>query len=302
MSASGKLSVLVTGATGTQGGAVARGLKRVGVDVRALVRDASAAPAQALATLGIDLIPGNLEDERSLAAAARDVGAVFSVQAVNPREPAAEVRQASKLIGAARDAGVRVFVQSTVSGVDLYCAARDAGDASSWDRDYWQAKADVEREVIDARFDAGAILRPAFMMENFIGAKASRMFPGLDQGTFRSAIAPDTELALAAADDIAGAAVHAILKRTPVAVLELASDRLTPPAIAGALGQAWKRPIRAETASPETLLAEGFYPGWLGMQSWFNAIGYPARPELLQHFGVAPTPLRRWAEGVVSDE
>ncbi len=298
MNASGELSVLVTGATGTQGGAVARALRRAGARVRALVRDPSAAPAQALKALGVELIVGDFESEASLAAAARGVDAVFSVQPVNPRDPGAEMRQAKQLIGAAQGAGVHVFVQSTVSGVDLY---RKAGDASGWDRDYWQAKDDVEREVMDARFSAGAILRPAFMMENFIGAKASRMFPGLSEGVLRSAINPGTALALAAADDIAAAAVHAIMNRKPFAVLELASERLTMPAIAAALGEAWRRPIRAETASPEALLAGGFYPGWVRMQGWLNAVGYPADPEELQHFGVTPTPLRRWAQEARND-
>lgn len=298
MNASGELGVLVTGATGAQGGAVARALRRAGARVRALVRDPSTAPAQALKAAGVELIAGEFESEASLAVAARGVNAVFSVQPVNPRDPGAEVRHAKHLIRAAQGAGVRVFVQSTVSGVERY---RKAAGASGWDRDYWQAKDDVEREVIDAHFNAGAILRPAFMMENFIGAKASRMFPGMSEGVLRSAINPDAALALAAADDIAAAAVHAMTSRNPFAVLELASERLAMPAIAATLSQAWRRPIRVETASPEVLLTDGFYPGWVRMQGWLNAVGYPADPRDLERFGVTPTPLRRWAQGLLND-
>lgn len=301
MIASDKLCVLVTGATGTQGGAVSRALRASGVEVRALVRDPSAAAAQELAALGVVLAKGDLEDGASLASAARGVGAVFSVQSANPRDTGAEARQARALVEAAKAEGVRVFVQSTVSGVDLYLAEEKAGADGAWDRAYWQAKADVESAVMAAGFEAGAILRPAFMMENFIGAKAQRMFPGLSEGVLRSAIAGDAELALVAADDVAQAAILAIFNRNPMSVLELASDRLTMAAIATTLSEAWKRPIRAETESSETLVARGFYPGWVSMQGWLNAVGYPARPEQLLCYGVAPTPLKRWARGARDD-
>ncbi len=59
-------SVLVLGATGTQGGAVARGLLAAGYQVRALVRDSSSSRAQALADEGATLVTGDLLDAASL--------------------------------------------------------------------------------------------------------------------------------------------------------------------------------------------------------------------------------------------
>ncbi|MEC3996559.1 NmrA family NAD(P)-binding protein [Actinacidiphila sp. DG2A-62] len=58
--------VLVTGATGNQGGAVARALLAEGRPVRALVRDPSSAAARALATAGATLVRGDLDDSASL--------------------------------------------------------------------------------------------------------------------------------------------------------------------------------------------------------------------------------------------
>ncbi|WP_345407098.1 NmrA family NAD(P)-binding protein [Nonomuraea salmonea] len=72
--------VLVTGATGRQGGATARALLAAGVPVRALVRDPAAEGAKAIEALGADLVTGDLGDRDSVARAAEGARAVFSVQ------------------------------------------------------------------------------------------------------------------------------------------------------------------------------------------------------------------------------
>ena len=60
------LKVLVTGATGHQGGSVARQLVQKGHRVRALTRNLASPAAQALAGLGVELAQGNLEDRASV--------------------------------------------------------------------------------------------------------------------------------------------------------------------------------------------------------------------------------------------
>lgn len=57
-----KLSVLVTGATGKQGGSLARLLLKKGHRVRALTRKPDAPAAQELKRLGAELTAGDLED------------------------------------------------------------------------------------------------------------------------------------------------------------------------------------------------------------------------------------------------
>lgn len=66
--------VLVTGATGRQGGATARALLANGVPVRALVRDPSTARARAVEALGAELVTGDLNDRDSVVRAARGPG------------------------------------------------------------------------------------------------------------------------------------------------------------------------------------------------------------------------------------
>lgn len=72
--------VLVTGATGTQGGATARALLAAGWRVRALVRDPDTAGARVLAEAGAELAPGDMGDRTTLDTAAAGVHGVFSVQ------------------------------------------------------------------------------------------------------------------------------------------------------------------------------------------------------------------------------
>ena len=62
----GKRIILVTGATGQQGGAVARHLLGTTFGVRALTRSPRKAQARALASRGAEVVEGDLEDRASL--------------------------------------------------------------------------------------------------------------------------------------------------------------------------------------------------------------------------------------------
>ena len=59
-------TVLVVGATGAQGGSVARHVLARGFSVRALTRDPGSAPARALARAGAEVVRGDLTDRPSL--------------------------------------------------------------------------------------------------------------------------------------------------------------------------------------------------------------------------------------------
>jgi uncharacterized protein YbjT (DUF2867 family) len=59
----------VLGATGAQGGGVARALLKAGWNVTAITRNVSSDSAKALATAGASLVTANLDDEQSLISA-----------------------------------------------------------------------------------------------------------------------------------------------------------------------------------------------------------------------------------------
>jgi uncharacterized protein YbjT (DUF2867 family) len=72
-------TILVTGITGQQGGAVARRLHADGWRVRGLTRDPDSERARPARELGIELMTGDLTDEPSLAAPLAGVYGVFAM-------------------------------------------------------------------------------------------------------------------------------------------------------------------------------------------------------------------------------
>jgi uncharacterized protein YbjT (DUF2867 family) len=242
------------------------------------------------------LVLGSFVVEASLRAAARGAQAVFSVQLYNPRDAGAEVRQARALIRAAHAAGCPHFVQTSVSGVGGRLHAPGWANGR-WDRTYWLNKAEIEAATVAAGFAAHTILRPAFMMENFVAPKAARMFPDLAHGRLVTAIFRDTKLALVAAADI-GRAVAAALgapERFAGATLELCSDWLTLDEIASVLRVAWNCECEIVSCAAEDLIAGGQSPGWVQTQEWLNVAGYPARPDHMIARALKPTPFSDWA-------
>lgn len=74
-------TILVTGATGNQGGLIARHLLQRGkFKVRAMVRDENKPAAQALEQLGAELVKADFNDRASLDHAVQGVYGVFSIQ------------------------------------------------------------------------------------------------------------------------------------------------------------------------------------------------------------------------------
>jgi len=294
--------ILVSGATGTQGGAVVRAMLDAGWAVRALIRDADSAPARALAAQGVSLVTGSFEDAAALDAAMVDVDTVFSVQPAPYADPDSERRQARALVDAASRAGVRHLIHSSVSNAGDFRTM--AGWAEGrWSRNYWESKADVEAIVRTGGFAHATILRPAFMMDNFALPKAQWMFPDLAQGEILTAVEPETSIALIAARDlgVAVAAAAADPARFGGELLELAGDSLTLPGVAAVLARVKGGPVVARTLDAETLVARGQHGGWVETQQWMNVVGYPARPEVMAAAGLAPTSFADWARDMAVD-
>lgn len=145
-----KQIILVIGATGNQGGAVARHLLQRGkFAVRAFVLDENKPTAQALKQAGAELAKGNLNELASLDSALQGVFGVFSVQGVKEGLEV-EIRQGNTLADAAKAAGVKHFVYSSVGG-----AERKTGIA------HFESKFQIE-EHIRASGLPYTIMRPVF--------------------------------------------------------------------------------------------------------------------------------------------
>ena len=110
--------VLVTGATGRQGGAVLRHLLERGRPVRALTRHPDSPAARALAAAGVGIAAGDMDDRASLERAMRGVHGVYSVQDFWSSGAAREVRQGINVADAADAADAAHLVFSSVGGAE----------------------------------------------------------------------------------------------------------------------------------------------------------------------------------------
>ncbi|MER6442883.1 NmrA/HSCARG family protein [Streptomyces sp. NPDC001185] len=291
-------TVLVTGATGQQGGATARALLAAGVPIRALVRDPRSKPAQAIEALGAELVRADLSDRASLGPAVEGVRAVFSVQMPPMTETgvdfAGELAQATNLVDAAKARGVRQFVQSSTSGVGEH--TRVPGWAENrWTAmaDYFHTKQAIMEAVRGAGFARWTVIKPAFFMENL-----PLLAPRGPRGGLLTVLKPDTELALVAVRDIGTAAAHALRDpdRFHQVELELAGDLCTMEQIAQTLSAAWGVPVTAPSMSLEEALDAGM-PKWGAGHEWNNAVLQPARPEFARALGIPVTTFAEWADG-----
>jgi uncharacterized protein YbjT (DUF2867 family) len=110
MTTAGQSIIVVTGATGLQGGAVTRHLLKDGWHVRALTRNAASKPAQALAMSGAEVVQGDMGEATSLRPIFAGAYGVYSVQNTFISGPEAEVRQGKTVAEVAKDSGIQHLV------------------------------------------------------------------------------------------------------------------------------------------------------------------------------------------------
>ncbi|MFL4497434.1 NmrA family NAD(P)-binding protein [Streptomyces sp. VTCC 41912] len=293
--------VLVTGATGRQGGATARALLAAGVPVRALVRDAATDRAKTVEAFGAELITGDLHDRDSVIRAAEGARAVFSVQMPGVTAEGfdfeGEMAQGVNLIEGAKAAGVRQFVHTSVTGAGQHT------ETPGWAEGRWAsmepalgAKTAIQDRVRAAGFPHWALLKPGFFMENFLPSMAF-LFPRGIEGGLVSVLNPETRLSLVAVDDIGRAAAAAITapERFGGVELELASDYLSMTEIAEVLSRALGTQLSAPDMTEEEALAAGM-PAMGATHEWLNVTGQPGRPQYARDLGIPLTSFEEWTQ------
>jgi uncharacterized protein YbjT (DUF2867 family) len=288
--------ILVTGATGKQGGATARALLAQGVPVRALVRDPDSAPARAVQALGAQLVVGDLRDRDAVRRAVDGARGVFSVQMPDLTDLLGDTEWVcgSNLIDAAAEAGVEHFVYTSISGVGQH------RETSGWGDERWkgmehvyEVKAALQDRGRDAGFRYWTLLKPAFFMENFL-------VPGFifspDGRRLASLIKPDTVLKLIAVQDIGNAAAAAFAdpERFNGVELELAGDELTMAEVAAVLSRASGTELTAPDMTVEEALAAGM-PEFAAGHERLNTVDQPASPRYARALGLRMTGFEEWA-------
>ncbi|KAA2239566.1 NAD(P)H-binding protein [Chitinophaga agrisoli] len=290
--------ILVTGATGTQGGAVAAALLKKDNRVRIMTRAASryTVGAVALESAGAEVVIADLEDMPSLEAALAGVHGVYSVQGMDNGTDS-ERRQINTLVRAAEKMDVAHIVHASVCQTGNH-EQFPGWQEHRWDRKYWMDKHYGEEAVRKSAIPHWTLLRPAFFMDNFQGAKAAFLFPGLDREELLTGINTTARLHLIAADDI-GTFATAAFNNMPLfdrQVIDLAGDMLTITEIAAGLQAVTGRPVNTMHLSEAAFVQRGMDPAFANFNEWINQVGYRVDMERLRQYGLPLTSFRQWLE------
>lgn len=278
------LTVLVTGATGRQGGAVARHLLAGGHTVRALTRSPDGAAARALATQGAQVVRGDLDDPASLRAAADGCDALFSVQDYWTKGVgyAGEVRQGKALAEAAREAGVRHVVHASVS-----CTPGKEDEAP----EHFRSKYAVERHLQDLGVPTTSV-RTVMFADNVVDPQTGHLFLPVLRGSLPGSL----PLHLVVVDDL-GAVVRRVLEDPDHYVgttFDVASEILTVDALAAAWSEATGRPVPWFTVPHLALrLLNGEFAHQL---RWNRAGGWTFGMDEVRRHLPEPTPVARYLQ------
>jgi uncharacterized protein YbjT (DUF2867 family) len=284
MAATGNI-ILVTGATGQQGGAVAQELLAHGFPVKAMTRKPGSERAQELERLGAEIVKGDLDDEASLEKALAGVWGVFAVQNTWEAGVEKEEEQGKRFARVARKAGVTHFVYSSVGS-----AHRRTGIP------HFENKWRVEETIRSLGFPSYTILRPVFFMENW----ASPWFkPYIDQGNLAIGAKPGTKLQMIAVNDIGKYGLWAFQNAEKLngRAIDIAGDALSMTETAAVISAAAGKPVTHFQVPIEEV--RKFSKDFALMLEWFDRVGYDA--DIQNHAkesGIAPTPFAEWASTV----
>lgn len=269
-----KKTILVTGATGSQGGAVARKLLDTQFHVRALTRNPDKPAARSLAERGAEVVEGNFDDRTSLDRALDGVYGVFSVQNFWEVGFDKEIEQGIRMADAAQKADVKHFVYSSVGS-----ANENTGIP------HFDSKNQVEQHIhsLDLPF---SIIRPVFFMNNWESDMLKNMVLG---GTLAQPLSPETRLQQIDVDDI-GAFARLAFENPDKWIgreLDIAGDEPTMLELAEAFSSALGQDVNYFQVPWDDFRAQAG-DEYADMYRWFEDVGYRADIEALrrEHSGL----------------
>jgi uncharacterized protein YbjT (DUF2867 family) len=258
--------IVVVGATGKQGGAVARSLLDRGFRVRALTRNPQKPEAQALADQGAEVVQGDMDVRSSMERALEGAYGVFSVQNFWETGYDSEVQQGKTVADAAKAAGMEHFVYSSVGS-----AHRQTGIP------HFESKWEVEEYVRDTGLPY-TILRPVFFMQNW--EMMREMILG---GTLAQPLDPDKPFQQVAVEDVGAFATRAFENpdRWIGREVDLAGDEQSMTEIADTFGRVIGREVSYYQV-PWDQFEEQMGEEVTVNYRWFNDVGYEADIAALQ--------------------
>lgn len=272
-------TMLVTGATGRQGGAVARCLLAKGCRVRIMTR--SPERARGWEKSGAEVVRGDFGDYRSLEEAVRGVRGVFLMGTPFESDPGTEVEQGRSMAYACREEGVPHLVYSSVCGADEETAIP-----------HFDSKFEVEEYIRESGLPY-TILRPVSFMENFVSPWMRSSF---EEGSLALPLSPETNLQMICVEDIGTFAAEALLDpdRFSGEEIDLAGDERKIRDAVLELSCTTNRAIRYERI-PEEKAEEAFGHDLAEMYRWLDEVGFDVDiPGLKERYGIPLTSFSRF--------
>lgn len=273
-------TILAVGAAGPFAGLVVPALAKRGVNVRGLIRSAEQRGA-VLKNGASEVAVGDLTDRASLDAALKGVDAVFYVA---PAFMADEAEVGQKMVEAARQAGVRRFVFSSVIDPVIGALVNHT------------AKAPVEEAIIESGMEY-ALLQPTLFFQNFV-----RDWPDVVKtGTYGEPWSAETRFSRVDYRDVAEVAAIALTEeRLLYGTYQLCAEGLlNRTEVAALMGEVLGREIKAVRPAPPAAPAQAGNqpPPMQLMFEWYDQHGLPGNALTLRAIlGREPRTLRAYFE------
>lgn len=262
-----KKIITVFGATGAQGGGVARAIlgdSNSAFAVRAVTRNLSSEKAKELADLGAEVVTADIDDKASMKRALDGAyGAYFVTFFWAHFSPEKEYAEAKNMAEAAKEASLKHVIWSTLEDTRQWVPLDDNRMPTlqgKYKVPHFDAKGEADHFFTDLGVPT-TFMRASFYWDNFIyfGMGPKR---GEDGKLYLTLPMGDKKMAGIAAEDI-GKCAYGIFKRGEELIgktVGIAGEQLTGQEMAQAMGRALGQEVHYNSISPETFRSFGF-PG-----------------------------------------
>ena len=289
-----KKTILVIGASGSQGGEVLKQLQKQNkFKLRALQRKESEFAKKAREE-GVEIAIGDLFNEESLVKAMKDVYGVFSVLTTSMDMKAeTEIIQEKNIVSASEKNNVQILIHASVA------RAGDEKNFVNWNdknqgptfHAYWEGKSGANNVVKNSKIPHWVIFKPAWMMDNYLKGRSKYTVPNIKEGFIENNFRLDTKLDLICALDQAKFVADAFenIEKYDKKEIALASQSLTFTEMADVLNKVFNKKIKVIYTEGNELIKKGVFKAIVDSNEWHVLEGYKVDIEKLKPYGIKLT-------------